>query len=292
MSNKDPRIAPPDTECHLVLAADAVGRHGAAVLRQLAGALAPSGMLLLEEPQGVLDEREARDAVGAAGLILVARQRAASCEYLLLRRKTELPAARVVVHIGEDSSYGWVETLREALKRAESEEMRVYAVSSAATSGVLGLGTCLRAEPGGRALRVLYLPDAREPFSPDAPVYAAQLQKDLAVNVLRAGAWGSYRHLLLPDSSELQLQVEHAYVNTLTRGDLASLRWVESPLRFAVDRPQPGRQLCAVHYAPLNFRDIMLATGKLPPDALPGDLAGQVSSCSSCSRMTHYSSFA
>jgi fatty acid synthase len=33
--------------------------------------------------------------------------------------------------------------------------------------------------------------------------------------------------------------------------------------------------MCHVYYAPLNFRDIMLATGKLPPDALPGDLAGQ-----------------
>lgn len=30
-----------------------------------------------------------------------------------------------------------------------------------------------------------------------------------------------------------------------------------------------------MYYAPLNFRDIMLASGKLPPDALPGDLAGQ-----------------
>lgn len=37
----------------------------------------------------------------------------------------------------------------------------------------------------------------------------------------------------------------------------------------------PNSELCSVYYAPLNFRDIMLATGKLPPDALPGDLAGQ-----------------
>lgn len=38
----------------------------------------------------------------------------------------------------------------------------------------------------------------------------------------------------------------------------------------------PNAEMCTVYYAPLNFRDIMLATGKLPPDALPGDLAGQV----------------
>lgn len=48
---------------------------------------------------------------------------------------------------------------------------------------------------------------------------------------------------------------------------------------FSIDRPEnhPNTELCSVYYAPLNFRDIMLASGKLPPDALPGDLAGQVS---------------
>lgn len=72
-------------------------------------------------------------------------------------------------------------------------------------------------------------------------------------------------------------QVEHAYVNTLTRGDLSSLRWIESDLRFAGAVPAaPDTELCRVYCAPLNFRDIMLATGKLPPDALPGKLAGQV----------------
>jgi fatty acid synthase len=30
-----------------------------------------------------------------------------------------------------------------------------------------------------------------------------------------------------------------------------------------------------VHYAALNFRDVMLATGRLPADAIPGDLATQ-----------------
>jgi len=33
--------------------------------------------------------------------------------------------------------------------------------------------------------------------------------------------------------------------------------------------------MCSIHYASLNFRDIMLATGKLPPDAIPGGLANQ-----------------
>lgn len=74
---------------------------------------------------------------------------------------------------------------------------------------------------------------------------------------------------LLPPPDKPQEQTAHAFVNVLTRGDLSSIRWVCSPLRHA----QPAgsdAQLCTVYYASLNFRDIMLATGKLSPDAIPG----------------------
>lgn len=54
---------------------------------------------------------------------------ATSCEYLLLRKKRALPATRVVIDVDDVSKYGWVEPLRDALKRAETEDMRVYIVS-------------------------------------------------------------------------------------------------------------------------------------------------------------------
>ena len=69
-------------------------------------------------------------------------------------------------------------------------------------------------------------------------------------------------------------ETEHAYVNVLTRGDLSSLRWITSHMKYA-PRSHGTKELCTVNYASLNFRDIMLATGKLPPDALPGGLAHQ-----------------
>lgn len=68
---------------------------------------------------------------------------------------------------------------------------------------------------------------------------------------------------------------EHAYVNVLTRGDLSSLRWVSSPLRH-FSGGDPDVALCRVSYSSLNFRDVMLATGKLPPDAIPGTVGGGV----------------
>lgn len=81
--------------------------------------------------------------------------------------------------------------------------------------------------------------------------------------------------LLSSPSDKPEEQTAHAFVNVLTRGDLASIRWVSSPLKYT----QPvssASQLCTVYYASLNFRDIMLATGKLSPDAIPGDNQGGV----------------
>lgn len=254
-----------------MLCADVVARHGVEVLRGLAAALGARGVLLLQEPARVLDAPAAQEMLQRAGLELLARQPAAAGDLVLLRRLQDVPKEHVVIEVPDDDKYEWVPTLRDAMQRAEKEEMRIYVVSAAKDSGVLGLCTCLRGEAGGAALRVFLVPGARDKFSPGGE----QARRDLAVNVLRAGVWGSYRHLPL-DVAEATLQVEHAYVNTLTRGDLASLRWIESPLQHVHERPpRPGTDLCRVYYAPLNFRDIMLATGKLPPDALPGELAGQ-----------------
>lgn len=68
-------------------------------------------------------------------------------------------------------------------------------------------------------------------------------------------------------AAQPQTLTEHACANTLIRGDLSSLRWIASPLCH-----YPSTKLCKVYYASLNFRDIMLASGKLPADAIPGEL--------------------
>lgn len=65
-------------------------------------------------------------------------------------------------------------------------------------------------------------------FSLQHPLYKAQYAKDLALNVYKNGIWGSYRHLLLENVDNVD--TPHAYVNTLVRGDLSTLRWIEGPL--------------------------------------------------------------
>lgn len=141
---------------------------------------------------------------------------------------------------------------------------------------MIGFMNCIRQEDGGAKASYVFIQDKNLPkFNLNDKFYTHQLSKHLVANVLKGGQWGSYRHLQLDLQNEESLQVEHANINVLYRGDLSSLRWIESSLSYYQPEKFPNTLLCSVYYAPLNFRDIMLATGKLPPDALPGNLATQ-----------------
>ncbi|PSN28987.1 Fatty acid synthase [Blattella germanica] len=271
-ANRNPLAGPVEQNCHLVVGADvlAIGSDPQ-LISNFADSLKPGGFILLEEGPSVGDA-----VIKKSGLELAARQVADGRIYLLLRKPAELPVP-VVIQV-TDKNFNWVDGLKSALKQSETEGKKVLIVChSDPKCGVVGMMNCIKQEPGGNNIRCVFLQDARVPaFSLTAPLFAAQLKKDLVMNVYRGGAWGSFRHLKLDSHSDsASLQVEHAYINALTRGDLASLRWIEGPLTYYRPEKSPNTELCHVYYAPLNFRDIMLATGKLPPDALPGDLAGQ-----------------
>ncbi|XP_063616349.1 fatty acid synthase-like [Cydia splendana] len=257
------------TDWHVILATDLLTHRPGS----LSAVAAAASFIVLDEPALASDQPAVQSLLEEAGLMLISCARTASREYLLLRRAAAVPATKIVIE-ARDDDYAWVDYLKDAMKRAEREDLRVYLWSSEQGSGLLGLGTSLRMESGGDRLRVYYLPGGVA-FDPAASMYCAQVQLDLTVNVLRAGVWGTFRHQSLGDVNEALRQVQHAYVNTLTRGDLSSLRWIESDLRYASVTSRPLTDLCRVYYAPLNFRDVMIATGKLPSDALPGDLAEQ-----------------
>lgn len=77
---------------------------------------------------------------------------------------------------------------------------------------------------------MMYVHDSNgKKFSLNEKFYRDQLKKDLLMNVYKNGVFGSYRHVILDNvNDEASLNVEHAYINTLMRGDLSSLRWIES----------------------------------------------------------------
>ncbi|XP_015126151.1 fatty acid synthase [Diachasma alloeum] len=267
---KDVSSTPIGQELHLAIAADILSNGDSAALHNLAASLKPGGFLLLEEtgtPQ--------KSHLIKAGLTLTASQVVPGKMYLLLKKKQETEAA-IIIQITE-KNFSWLEGLKAALKQAVGGQQVLLVSQGEETLGLIGLMTCIRREEGGHNVRYVFIQDKNAPkFSLTNSFYSEQLDKQLVANVLKGNQWGSYRHLRLDQQNDVSsLHVEHAYINALTRGDLSSLRWIEGPLSYYQPEKYPDVELCSVYYAPLNFRDIMLATGKLPPDALPGDLAGQ-----------------
>lgn len=61
----------------------------------------------------------------------------------------------------------------------------------------------------------------------------AIINLDMHANNYRDGVWGSIRHIVVKDDEMHQhKEVEHAFINTLVRGDVSSLTWFESPNQF------------------------------------------------------------
>uniref|UniRef100_A0A673VNW4 Fatty acid synthase n=1 Tax=Suricata suricatta TaxID=37032 RepID=A0A673VNW4_SURSU len=224
--------------------------------------------------QSLLSQDEWERLLAGASLHLVALKRSFYGSVLFLCRRP-LPQHTPIFLPVEDTSFQWVDSLKSILANSSLRPVWLTATSGV-TSGVVGLVNCLRKEPGGHRIRCVLVSNlSSTSHTPSLDPGSSELQKvlqgDLVMNVYREGAWGAFRHFLL-ERGLPEEQTQHAFVNVLTRGDLSSIRWVCSPLRH----PQitgPGVHLCTVYYASLNFRDIMLATGKLSPDAIPGKWA-------------------
>uniref|UniRef100_A0A8C7CLY3 Fatty acid synthase n=1 Tax=Oncorhynchus kisutch TaxID=8019 RepID=A0A8C7CLY3_ONCKI len=225
--------------------------------------------------QRLFSQAEWEKLFSDASLKLVAVRKSFYGSALFLCRR-RLPSKQPIFLPVDSMDYQWVDTLKVTL--AEPSDSPVWLTATQTHSGVVGMVNCLRQEPGGNRIRCAFVSNLCEStvaptLQPTHSSMRSVLEGDLCMNVFRDGHWGMFRHQLISQDLSEEL-TEQAYVNVLTRGDLSSLRWIASPLRHFV-ASSPHVQLCRVYYSSLNFRDIMLATGKLPPDAIPGDLALQ-----------------
>uniref|UniRef100_A0A8C2CHT2 Fatty acid synthase n=1 Tax=Cyprinus carpio TaxID=7962 RepID=A0A8C2CHT2_CYPCA len=227
--------------------------------------------------EGLLTQTEWEELLQKASLnVVMLRKSYYGSALFLCHRHRQSPQDQPILIFVDPTDYKWVENLKSTL--AESSDIPVWLIATNGHNGVVGLVNCLRQEPGGNRIRCAFVSNlskgAEVPsLVPTQKEMKTLLKKDLVMNVYRDGQWGIFRHQLLTQDLSEEL-TEQAYVNVLTRGDLSSLRWIASPLCHFVPS-NPNVQLCRVYYSSLNFRDIMLATGKLPPDAIPGDIALQ-----------------
>ncbi|CAJ0958991.1 unnamed protein product [Ranitomeya imitator] len=224
----------------------------------------------LQQKDGLLSQAEWEKLIDSAHMDVVAMKKSFynSVIFLCHRRTPERKAALLSV---EDMDCPWVESLKEAMANTSDHRIWLTALNEP-NSGIVGMVNCLRQEPGGNRIRCIFNSDVNSHKVSEKEILQRQRQ-DLAMNVYRDGRWGAFRHTPF-QKGQAQDETAYAFVNVLTRGDLSTLRWIASPLRH-FHPPNPNVKLCQVYYSSLNFRDIMLATGKLPPDAIPGDVALQ-----------------
>lgn len=214
-----------------------------------------------------------------AGLQLVAKKEDGILNTIYLFHKVPKEDLKPTGILIDETNFTWVEEIKEKL---ETHEGQIYLVATGENSnGIVGLVNCLRREPNGEKIRYIFDPSNVSTTPVDTQldtIYKEIVEKDVVANVfdVTTKQWGSFRHIYLDTDVDAKAKsTEHAFVNVLTKGDLSSLKWIESPIKHFDAKTAKNSTFCHVYYAPLNFRDIMLATGKLPPDALPGDMAGQ-----------------
>ncbi|GAB0087166.1 Fatty acid synthase [Sergentomyia squamirostris] len=276
---KDPVSGPVDSDCHLCIAIDVLTKpNGETILENLKDSIKEYGFVLLEEFL-VGDSNKDNKVFAKLGLVIVSTQKSWNKEYILLRPMIDIQSRNIQVVNVTEKNFDWLDTLKLSLLSAEDENKTVYIVCHGEELfGAVGFINCIKNESGGKYARMYYIQDSDAPaFSLTNPLYEEQLKKDLITNVLKNKAWGTFRHLQLEYLQGIaKLQTEHAYINALTKGDMSSLKWIEGPLcRHRPDPEDHMQEVCTVYYAPINFRDIMLTSGKLSLDALPGDLAQQ-----------------
>lgn len=169
------------------------------------------------------------------------------------KREAEEVPFNVVEISKSDDSFDWMAELKEKLK-----EGKVCLVAqNDSQSGIVGLVNCLKREPKIDVTCVFINDPTAPDFDVEIPFYKDQLNKNLAINVYSNGNWGSYRHLSLIISQTSNPQKGHCFANTSVKGDLSSMQWFNGPL----DSDDPD--LIAVQYSALNFKDVMIASGKM-----------------------------
>lgn len=225
---RDIQTGPIGQDLHLVVGSDLLLYNKKNILDNAIASLKTGGFILLEEARGPVDLNKFK----SFDLEVISTQITSTKTYILLRRAISVSSNSTIIQITENN-FAWVEPLKDVMKLAENDSRKIYLyVQGEELTGLVGMVNCLKQEPGGSGIRAIFIQDSNAPkFSIKA--YESQLRRDLVHNVLKKKVWGSFRHLLLDQVNDSgKLQVEHAYINTLTRGDLASLRWIEGPLGY------------------------------------------------------------
>ncbi|CAG2108345.1 unnamed protein product [Medioppia subpectinata] len=191
----------------------------------------------------------------------------------IVTKLTNIPLEKNVIEIN-DKNNEWFDSIKERLlikREDEKNDEHIWLLASdSSLNGVLGLLNCLRLEPGGDSLRCIFDCDKRIKMPLDfneSPFYDI-LTNDLVVNVLKDGHNGSFRHYSLPRDYD-KVQTSDYFLNIGQNRDLSSLQWFDSKnlvpkaTYYDINNRKCKQIRCNIYSSGLNFRDVMLATGRI-----------------------------
>ena len=192
---------------------------------------------------------------------------------LVLLRKFDKkiePNKQTVFEVKTRKYEEWLEPMKELIKdhKLKGENNIWLIANDTSINGIIGLVQCLRQESGGEYLRYIFDIDNKLPKKIDFNIspFKEMLESDLVMNVFKDNNWGSMKHLSIPKNDD-QIQTTEAYANVLQKGDLSSLQWFDgrklyNPFTF-IPLKEIQQKDVDIYYSALNFKDIMLATGRI-----------------------------
>ncbi|XP_013112283.2 fatty acid synthase [Stomoxys calcitrans] len=178
---------------------------------------------------------------------------------LLQFKKAEIvtPEPKIVEISESDTDFKWIAEVQQAI--ANKTPTILYAFNEK-LNGLIGLVNCLRKEPNGNIITCFFINDKdAPPFAMENPFYSDQYALGQAINVYQNRKWGTYRHRQIKIDEEQLPRYNHIIGNVLHKGDLSSIRFFEGAL-------DPINANIKIVYSSINFRDVMLATGRLPEE--------------------------
>lgn len=238
------------TNCHIIIGSKWL--HDKEAIAQAQASLTDKGFLVLREANSIRwNEIQHPDGFNLISVIRIPN------ELLFIFQRIPPESNKTVISVdSKDITFEWLEPLKEAVKNG----VTIALEQKSHDSGLLGLINCVRREPGGTMIRCVQIEDKTAPnFNLTEPLFSEQIKLDLAVNVYRNGKWGAYRHLLLKKDMEEKPRKEHYYANLQRIGDLSTFEWMTGWINAA-----KSQNLVNIQYSAINFRDVMLATGRLP----------------------------
>ncbi|WAR04779.1 FAS-like protein [Mya arenaria] len=194
---------------------------------------------------------------------IVALRKCTVYSFVCLLRKSclKLKTEEKIIEIPA-TGFQWVYELQNVLKtRDELEADRIWLYSEDVSSGIVGLVNSLRQEPSGDQIRCVFL--ASKTQNPSAEKFIKDRKDlDLVFNIHYAGKWGTFSGSLLEGLPKIEAIPKHLEIDDI--GDLTSLSWKQQ-----CSSTGDETQFAETAFVALNFRDVMLATGKLPVDTIP-----------------------